>query len=77
LESVTKYLHDDEFKSYLKKINFKGHYFRVNKQDDPAKIILQSRFGSELWKYFIFIAIILALLEMLVARNSKEIVNKG
>ena len=76
LESVTKYLNDDEFKSYLDKINFKGHYIEVSKQDDPAKIILQSRFGSELWKYFLIIALILALVEMQVAKNSKkELVN--
>ena len=78
LESVTKYLKDDEFKKYLDKIDFKGHYIEVGKQDDPAKIILQSRFGSELWKYFLFIALILALIEMMVARSSKkEIVKNG
>ena len=78
LESVTKYITDNEFKDYLNKINFKGHYIRVDKRDDPAKIILQSRFGSELWKYFLFIALILALLEMMVSRNSKkEMVNLG
>ena len=72
LESVTKYITDDEFKDYLNKINFKGHYIKVDKKDDPAKIILQSRFGSELWKYFLFIALIFALIEMMVARNSKK-----
>ena len=76
LESVTKYITDSEFKDYLNKINFKGHYIRVDKKDDPAKIILKSRFGSELWKYFLFIALTLALVEMMVARNSKkEMVN--
>ncbi len=72
LESVTKYLADDEFKEYLDKIDFKGHYIEVSKHDDPAKIIMQSRFGSELWKYFLFIALLLALIEMMVARNSKK-----
>ena len=78
LESVTKYLNNDEFKEYLNKINFKGQYIEVGKQDDPAKIIMQSRFGSELWKYFLFIALILALIEMIIARSSKrETVNNG
>jgi hypothetical protein len=78
LESVTKYLNDDQFKEYLDKIDFKGQYIEVGKQDDPAKIIMQSRFGTELWKYFLFIALILALIEMMVARNSKkEVVNNG
>jgi len=76
LESTTKYITGNEFKVYLNKINFRGHYIKVNKKEDPAKIILQSRFGSELWKYFLFIALILALAEMMVARNSKkEMVN--
>jgi Aerotolerance regulator N-terminal/von Willebrand factor type A domain len=78
MESVTKYITGDEFKDYLNKINFKGHYIKVDKKDDPAKIVLQSRFGSELWKYFLLIALILALIEMIVARNSKkEMVNLG
>ena len=78
LESVTKYLNDDEFRKYLDKIDFKGNFIGVGKQDDPAKIIMQSRFGSELWKYFLFIALILALIEMIIARSSKkETVNNG
>ncbi len=76
MESVTKYLTQNEFEDYLKKINFKGKYINVGKNDDPAKIILQSRFGSELWRYFLVAAILLALLEMAVARNAKkELVN--
>jgi hypothetical protein len=78
LESVTKYLNNDEFKEYLDKIDFKGQYIEVGKQDDPAKIIMQSRFGSELWKYFLLIALILALIEMIIARSAKrETVNNG
>ena len=76
LESVAKYLKDDEFEEYLDKIDFKGQYINIGKKDDPGKIIIQSRFGSELWKYFLFIALILALVEMMVARSSKkEIIN--
>lgn len=71
-ESFVKYLSEDEFENYLEKINFKGHYIKVNKDDNPSEIILQSRFGSELWKYFLFAAIILALIEMAIARNTKK-----
>ena len=35
-------------------------------------MILQARFGSELWKIFILAAIITTLIEMLVARNVKK-----
>ena len=71
-ESVTKYYSQSEFEDYLKKINFKGKYFNINKNEDPVKIITQARFGSELWKYFLLIALLLALIEMAVARNAKK-----
>jgi hypothetical protein len=46
---------------------------------DPAKKglaerILQSRFGVELWQSFLWAALILALLEMLIAREAKNTV---
>jgi len=71
-ESVVKYYSGSEFEYYLKKINFKGKYFNVGKNEDPAKIIMQARFGSELWKYFLLAALVLALVEMTVARNAKK-----
>ena len=37
----------------------------------PAAI-LQSRFGVELWQYLVWAALILALLEMVVARDSRK-----
>lgn len=71
-ESVTKYLTINDFENYLKEIDFKGKFINVTKNEDPAKIVLQSRFGSELWRYFILLAIILAIVEMAVARNAKK-----
>ncbi len=71
-ESVTKYLTIKDFENYLKEIDFKGKFINVTKNEDPAKIVLQSRFGSELWRYFILLAIILAIVEMAVARNAKK-----
>ncbi len=71
-ESVTKYISNSEFEDYLRKINFKGKFITVGKNENPAKVVIESRFGSELWKYFLFIAILLALIEMGVARNTKK-----
>ncbi len=71
-ESVTKYISSGEFEDYLNKINFNGKVIEINKSDDPTQIILQARFGSELWRYFVLIALILALIEMAVARSSKK-----
>jgi hypothetical protein len=42
---------------------------------DPETIdtvVLQSRFGVELWKYFLIGALVIALIEMMIARESKQ-----
>lgn len=71
-ESVTKYYSNNDVKSYIEKINFNGTFIMIDKNDDPVSVILQARFGSELWKYFLIIAILLALIEMTIARNAKK-----
>jgi uncharacterized membrane protein len=71
-ESVTEYLSESEFDDYLEKINFNGRHIRIEKNENPAQMILQARFGSELWRYFVLIAILLALVEMTIARNAKK-----
>ena len=71
-ESVTEYLSESEFDEYLEKINFNGKHLRIDKSENPAQMILQARFGSELWRYFLLFAILLALVEMTVARNAKK-----
>lgn len=72
MESKTGYLSDEEFDRYLEKINFGGTHLRIGKDEDPIELILQARFGSELWRYFILAALIIALIEMAVARNAKK-----
>jgi len=71
-ESITKYYSDSDIKSYIEKINFDGTFIIIDKDEDPVNVILQARFGSELWKYFLLIAILLALIEMTIARNAKK-----
>ena len=71
-ESVTEYLSEGEFDEYLEKINFNGRHIQIDKNENPAQMILQARFGSELWRYFVLIAILLALVEMTIARNAKK-----
>lgn len=46
--------------------------FVINNFADADEVILQSRFGKELWKQFLFFAIILLLIEMVVARTSSK-----
>ena len=72
LESVTNSISSNEFEEYLSEINFKGTYLSVDKDQNPVEVILQARFGSELWKLFLLAVLITALIEMLVARNIKK-----
>ena len=71
-ESITEYASESEFEDYLKNIKFKGQYVSIDKGSNISEKILQARFGSELWRYFLLIAIILALIEMTIARNAKK-----
>ncbi len=72
LESKVKYLDKTEIENYLSKINFKGKFFFMSKEQNINEKILSARFGSELWKYFLIIALLLALVEMIVARSTKK-----
>ncbi len=72
LESTVSYVTRSEFEEYLDKINFKGKHIAIDRDMNPAEVILQARFGSELWKYFLVVALLLALIEMLIARNVKK-----
>ncbi|RJP66041.1 MAG: VWA domain-containing protein [Ignavibacteriales bacterium] len=72
LESNTEKLKKDEFDDYLKKINFKGTVVNLKPDENYFAKIQQARFGSELWKIFLIIAFVLALIEMMVARSAKK-----
>ena len=71
-ESKTEYADESEFETYLDQINFAGKYISIDKEENISQKIMQARFGSELWRYFLLIAIILALIEMTIARNAKK-----
>ncbi len=44
----------------------------INQKSDIQKTIVQSRVGVELWKYFVVAALLIGLIESLVARTSKK-----
>ena len=71
-ESKTEYAKDSDFEDYLKQISYNGKYVSIDKESNISEKILQARFGSELWRYFLLVAIILALIEMTIARNAKK-----
>ena len=71
-ESVTKYLTEGDFNNYLGEIHFKGRHISISKDQNPSEIVMQSRFGSELWRIFLIAALITALVEMAVGRSAKK-----
>ena len=71
-ESVTKYLSSDDFEKYLRDINFKGKHISISGKENPSEIVMQSRFGSELWRLFLIAALVTAMVEMAVSRSSKR-----
>ncbi|MDP2364766.1 MAG: hypothetical protein Q8M94_13490, partial [Ignavibacteria bacterium] len=71
-ESKTEYASESEFENYLEQIKFAGKHVSIDKESNISEKILQARFGSELWRYFLLVVIILALIEMTIARNTKK-----
>jgi hypothetical protein len=72
IESNFKYYNINNFEDYLKKINFKGTHYNIKPDENFADKIYQSRFGLELWRLFLMLAFITAILEMIIARSTKK-----
>lgn len=72
MESKTQYLGKQDVENYLNKINFQGKLLFLNREENISDAVLKARFGSELWKHFLIIALLLAFVEMLVARSAKK-----
>ncbi len=71
-ESSSDYETSNDFENYLKEISFKGNFINLHPEEDYMRIIYQSRFGIELWKYFLIAALILSIFEMFLSKSSKK-----
>jgi hypothetical protein len=71
-ESVLESETESEFENYLKQTGYEGKLISLSADDDYLKEIYQSRFGTELWKYFLIIVLMLAIAESLLSRSSKK-----
>ena len=72
LESKTDYASQAEITEYFTKIKSAAKLIFVNKDESPENLIKQARFGTELWKYFLIFALLLALIEMMISKSSKK-----
>jgi hypothetical protein len=72
-ESDTRRLTVDEAKEWLSKHGLRAAAIKaIDPNEHPDTVVLQSRFGIELWKYFLGIALACALTEMMVARSGRK-----
>jgi len=63
---------DKKIKNSYHKKYFGNNYLNIDITKNYIEKIKQSRYGTELWKPFLIIAFLLALIEMFVARNTKN-----
>ncbi len=71
-ESKIKSFDEDEVEDFLSEKNINKNIFWIEPDNDFKSVIYQSRFGSELWKYFLIIALALSLMEMFISRSAKK-----
>jgi hypothetical protein len=71
-ESIISYITEGDFKDYLNNIGFSGSFASINPENNISEEILQARFGSELWKIFAVLTLLLAITEMTVARTMRK-----
>jgi hypothetical protein len=71
-ESVTEKYSENDVKDYLENISYEGKFIPLSSKDNYSKEIYQSRFGTELWKYFLILVLILAVAESLLSKSNKK-----
>lgn len=72
-ESDCRRVRDDQLEALLKKLGIASSSVHALRTTDALEsTILQSRFGVELWKYCLLAALLMAVAEMLIARDSRK-----
>lgn len=71
-ESVTLASAEEEIKDYFKKSGAANEPVILSYGSDITQEINQARFGAELWKFFLLLALLTAIAEMAVARVGKK-----
>jgi hypothetical protein len=72
-ESNTVRSDDERIENMLGRAGIKkGSVHTIDRRQQAGKTISEARFGSELWKVFLIAALLVAITEMLVARDTKS-----
>lgn len=73
LESDTRSATRDELNVFWRSVGLNaGQITQLSNAEQIDATILQSRFGVELWKYFVGLALLCAIIEMILSRESKQ-----
>jgi hypothetical protein len=72
LESSGEFLESDEIENVIKNLSDQFEVIELSQTGNYSEAISQARFGTELWKIFLILALCLALIEMFVSKSSKK-----
>ncbi|MCB9249785.1 MAG: hypothetical protein H6613_15175 [Ignavibacteriales bacterium] len=76
-ESILERLTDDQLTKYYTDL-VGDNYLMLNPKEDFLQKITKARYGTELWKLFLLLAFLLALIEMFISRSAKkDLMNLG
>lgn len=76
-ESDLRIADDRSLDEFWQRLGIASSAVHTLSQDEQLQAsVVQSRYGVELWKYCIILAILLSLLEMAIARDSRKAVNQ-
>ena len=76
-ESDIQKADEKEIFSYLQIIGMSERYKYLKSLDDVSIFLQEARYGVELWKQLLLLALLLVIIEMLIARDSKKDIAKG
>jgi hypothetical protein len=71
-ESLTEIAAIGDFKDYLHRLNAKANLTEITDGQQSLEIVRRARFGVELWKWAAIAALLIALLEMWIAKSGKQ-----
>lgn len=69
-ESNLAWSNEESFTNFIN--NVSDNIIFLNSNENFKEKINQTRFGTELWRFFLILALIAAILEMIISRNTKK-----
>jgi hypothetical protein len=69
-ESNLVWSNEESFTNFINDVS--DNIIFLNSNDNFKEKINQTRFGTELWRFFLILALMAAILEMIISRNTKK-----